>query len=84
MSMLITSSRIRSLISDARTEKDIEVLLRTHKIRFNYATDTGTLSFRIPTKTGTLRIYRTCSRSCPFQVQTVGPVPFVPVLHNDY
>lgn len=84
MSMLITSSRIRSLITGARTEKEVESLLRSHKIRFHYSTDTGILSIRIPCRKGYIRVYRTCSRSCPFQVRTVGPVPFVPVLHNNY
>ena len=75
----LTAARVRSVIAGLRTEKDIETALRSHRIRYSYDTTTGFLSFRIPARSGSVRIFRTCSRSCPFQVQTVpakpAPVP---------
>jgi len=86
MKLLITASRLRSAIADARTEKDIEMSLRAHKIRFSYDTRSGTLAFRVPTVTGTALIIRTASRSAPFRVLAAAPAPVVvpvPVLHPD-
>ena len=86
MIIAVNPARIRSMIAGCRTERDIESLLRSHKIRYTYTTETGYLSIRIPCRKGCIRIYRTCSRSCPFQVRNDSPVPFlpVPVLHNEY
>lgn len=85
--IMITAERIRSMIRNCHTEKDVATVLRSHKVRYSFSTDTGFLSIRIPSRKGYIRIYRTCSRSCPFQVSAVAPVPFpfpVPVYHNDY
>ena len=77
MKLLLTASRIRSAIVDARTEKDIENLLRAHKIRFTYDTSAGFLAFRIPARSGAVLVYRTCSRSAPFTVRAAAAVPVV-------
>ena len=89
MKMLLTADRIRSAIADARTEKDIELLLRAHKIRFSYDTGAGFLAFRIPARTGVVLVYRTASRSAPFMVRAAAPAaapvfPVVPVFRTDY
>lgn len=84
--IMLSSNRIRSIIADCKTERDITQALRNHKVKYTFSTDTGFLSVRIPCKKGYIRIYRTASRSRPFLVSSVPPVPFmpVPVLHNDY
>lgn len=86
--MFVSVSRLRSMIADCRTNPEIISVLRSHKIRYSYTTETGTLSIKIPCRTGSVRIYRTCSRSAPYMVSAVSPSPFVPapvpVLHPDY
>ena len=86
--MNTTSKRIKSMIADCRTDADLVGILRAHKIRYTYTTETGTLSVKIPCRKGAIRIYRTCSRSAPYMVTSVTPSPFVPaaipVLHPDY
>ena len=79
MKMLLTADRIRSIIADDRTEKDIEISLRLHKIRFSYDTSAGFLSLRVPVRSGIVRIYRTASRSAPFMVCAAPPSPIHPV-----
>lgn len=88
MKMLLTASRVRSAIAGARTEKDIELSLRMHRIRYSYDTSAGMLAFRVPCRTGSVLIVRTASRSCPFRVLQPVPVSVplpvsVPVLHPD-
>lgn len=75
MNILITAARVRSAISGARTEKDIELSLRLHKIRFSYDTSAGFLAFRIPCRSGPVLVYRTCSRSAPFAVCPAARFP---------
>ena len=86
MKLLLTADRIRSVIADARTEKDIELSLRSHKIKFSYDTGAGFLAFRIPARSGTVLVYRTCSRSAPFVVRAAAPAvyPVAPLLRVDY
>lgn len=88
MKMLLTSNRIRSIISGAKTEKDIERAFRSHGIRFSYDTRAGFLAFRIAARSGSVLVYRTCSRSAPFAVRSAAPAahgfPLFPVLHPDY
>ena len=97
MKILLTPARIRSALDGARTEKDVEMSLRAHKIRYTYDTSAGFLSFRIPARSGAILVYRTASRSAPFMVRSAapavappvvvrsaGPVPVVPVLHPEY
>ena len=79
--MLITSARVRSLVSDCKTEMEVASVLRSHKIKYSFATDTGFMTIRIPCRKGCVRVYRTCSRSAPFLVRTdnPSPVPHYPV-----
>ena len=77
--MLITSARVRSLVSDCKTEMEIASVLRSRKIKYSFSTASGFLSIRIPCRKGSIIIYRTCSRSAPFMVKSVSPVPFIPV-----
>lgn len=88
MKMLLTADRIRAVVADARTEKDIELSLRSHKIKFSYDTSAGFMAFRIPARSGTVLVYRTCSRSAPFRVIVAAPkepaFPAAPRLRLDY
>lgn len=87
MLTLPTTKKIRSVIADCKTEKDIELSLRYHKIRYTFTTETGYFSVRIPCRKGIIRIYKTCSRSAPFMIRHEKPVPAwspVPVYHNEY
>lgn len=85
MKALLTVNRIRAMIAGSRTEKDLELALRRHKVKYSYSTDHGFLQFLIPCRAGYIRIYRTCSRSAPFLVSSVPAVPYiapVPVIHH--
>lgn len=73
MKLLVTADRIRSAIAGAATEKDVELSLRSHKIRYSYDTRTGFLAFRIPSRSGSVLIYRTASRTAPFAVRFAAP-----------
>lgn len=87
MKILLTPGRIRSAIDGARTEKDVEISLRLHKIPFSYDTGAGFLAFRIPARSGPVLVYRTCSRSVPFAVRAAAPIAApctFPVYHSDY
>lgn len=89
MKMLLTAERIRSALDGSCTEKDVELSLRAHKIRFSYDTSAGFLAFRVPTRSGAVLIYRTASRSAPFMVRAAAPAvapsfPVVPVLRPEY
>lgn len=72
MKLLITADRIRSAIAGATTEKDVELSLRSHKIRYSYDTRTGFLAFRIPARSGSVLVYRTASRTAPFTVKAAA------------
>lgn len=89
MKMLLTADRVRAIVADARTEKDVELSLRSHKIRFSYDTGAGFLAFRIPARSGVVFVYRTASRSAPFMVRAAAPAaapafPVVPVFRPEY
>lgn len=75
MKMLLTPGRVRSAISGARTEKDIVNSLRLHRIRFSWTTAPGFTAIRVPVRSGSVLVYRTCSRSVPFTVKATAPVP---------
>jgi len=78
MKMLLSADRIRAIVADVRTEKDLELSLRSHKIRFSYDTSAGFFAFRVPVRSGAVLVYRTCSRSAPFTVRSApasGPAP---------
>lgn len=79
MKLLITAERIRSAIAGARTEKDIELLLRAHKIKYRYDTSAGYTAIKIPARSGAVLVYRTCSRSAPFMVRSAAPAAVYPV-----
>jgi len=74
--MLPTASRLRSILKDCRTDADVAATLRYHKVRFNYTTDTGFLSVVVPCLTGSVRIVRRASKTAPFTVDAVAPVPY--------
>lgn len=86
MKISITPARIRSILTSCRTEKDVEKAFRAHGIRYSYDTAAGFLAFRVPARSGSVRVYRAASRSAPFMVSSVPPVPVypVPVLHPEY
>ena len=89
MKMLLTADRIRAALDDARTEKDVELSLRAHKIKFSYDTSAGFMAFRIPARSGVVLVYRTASRSAPFMVRAATPAaapafPVVPVFRPEY
>lgn len=75
MKLLLSVDRIRAIIAGARTEKDIELLLRSHKVKYSYDTGAGFLAFRIPARSGSVLVYRTCSRSAPFRAIVAAPAP---------
>lgn len=74
--ILVTSKRLRSIISECKTDADLVANLRRHKIIYGYTTETGFLSVVIPCSTGKVRVYRTASKSNPFRVGSVSPVNF--------
>lgn len=75
MKLLLSADRIRSIAAAASTEKELESLLRKHKIRFSWTTAPGYLAARIPCRSGSVLVYRACSRSQPFRVRSADPVP---------
>ena len=74
--MLTTTGRIRSIVSECRTEADVQSALRFHKIKYHYTTESGFLSVVVPCLTGSVRIYRTASKSRPFAVTPTHPEPY--------
>lgn len=76
MNILLTASRVRSVLKDARTEKDAVAALKAHRIRYSFSTVGGVFHIRIPARTGTLRVYRTACKSAPLTVAAETPVPY--------
>ena len=74
--IIITKSRVKSIVSECKTDVDLIANLRRHKIRYGYSTDTGFLSVVIPCSTGKVRVYRSASKSNPYKVAPVSPAPF--------
>lgn len=74
--ILVTSKRLRSIISECKTDADLVANLRRHKISYGYTTETGFLSVVIPCSTGKVRVYRSASKSNPYKVAPVSPTPF--------
>lgn len=82
--ILLSSARVRSIISECKTEIDLVCSLRLHKIKYFFTTESGFLELRIPCRKGNIRIFRSCSRSAPFRmISESAPVYHVPVYHND-
>ena len=73
MKMLLSADRLRSIVSAVSTEKDLENTFRRHRIRFTWTTDPGYLAARVPLRSGSVLVYKTCSRSAPFQVRSAAP-----------
>ena len=73
MKMLLTANKVRAIADAAATEKDLEILFRSHKIRFSWTTAPGFLAARVPVRSGSVLVYRTCSRSAPFRVRACLP-----------
>ena len=82
--VMVSAERIRSIVADCKNEMEVAHVLRSHKIRYTFSTTTGTLALCVPYRKGTIRIYRTCSRSAPMMVHTIrsGSVNPVPVLYD--
>ena len=74
--IIITKSRVKSIVSECKTDVDLIANLRRHKIRYGYSTDAGFLSVVIPCSTGKVRVYRSASKSNPYKVAPVSPAPF--------
>lgn len=74
--IIITPNRIKALVSNCKTDVDLTAILRSHKVRFWYTTETGFLSVVVPCSTGKVRIYRTASKSNPFRVAPATPALF--------
>lgn len=74
--MLITSRRLRSILSECRTEADLQATLRYHRIKFKYDTSLGYLALTIPTATGTIRVAKVASREAPFIMMRTAPEPY--------
>ena len=74
--MLPTTNRIRSILKDCRTDADLQATLRYHRIKFKYDTSPGFLSVVVPCMTGSVRIVRRASKTAPFTVDSVAPVPY--------
>lgn len=66
MKALLTARKIRSIVADAQTEKDIEIILRSRKIRYSYTTAPGFLAIRVPIRSGSVLIYKTTRKNAPF------------------
>ena len=74
--IIVTTARIKAIIADCKTEADLEATLRHHKLRHKYTTETGFMSCVIPSKTGSVRIYKVASKTNPFKVEPVKAEPF--------
>jgi hypothetical protein len=74
--IIITPNRIKSIVSDCKTDADLVATLRHHKIRYRYTTESGFLSVVVPCSSGKVRVYRTASKSNPFAVIPVQPAHF--------
>lgn len=79
MKQLVSSTRIRSVIAGAITERDATDALRRHRIRYTFSTEGGVFHIKIPCRSGAIRIIRTASRSAPLVIippsATIRPVP---------
>lgn len=67
--MFTNAQRLKAIISKAKTEQEIILLLRAHKIKYSFTTETGFLNIRVPLRKGCFRIYKIASRSAPFVIR---------------
>lgn len=83
--LLVTASRIRSILDGACNEIDAARALRRHRVRYSFSTSGGVLHIRIPARSGVVTVTRTASRSAPLAISAAapaGPVPYpYPVPH---
>lgn len=79
MRHIVTVPRIRAIVSDARTDRDIVDALRRHRIRYTYSTSTGFLHIMIPSRSGPVLVYLTACRSAPPAVIRSAPFRTVQV-----
>lgn len=63
MRLLLTADRLRNIAATAATERELENVLRRHKIRFCWTTAPGFLAARVPCRSGSVLIYRAAGRS---------------------
>ena len=76
MKLLLTADRVRSVLKDARTEKDAASALRAHRIRYTFSTTGGYLHIKVPIRSGSLRVYRTANKTAPLAVVAAAPAPY--------
>ena len=74
--IIITPARIRSIVSDCKTDADLIASFRRHRVKYGYTTEPGFLSVVVPCGTGKVMVYRTASKSNPFRVAPVSPAPY--------
>lgn len=77
MKLLLSPARVRSIITGAVNEKDIENALRAHKVRYSYTTAPGYLAIRVPVRSGAVLISRAPARSAPLRAN-MTPAPGYP------
>ena len=86
MKVLLSADRIRSIVVAAGTEKELENTFRRHRIRFSWTTEPGYIAARVPCRSGAVLVYRTASRSAPFQVRPAAApacCPACPVMTKE-
>ena len=69
MKPFISSARVRSILSEARTDKEVVEALRRHCIQYGYRPGPGGLNIQIPCRHGVVVVARSESPVC------AGPVP---------
>lgn len=79
--VLLTAKRLRSIVTDCRTEADLQATLRHHRIKFKYDTSPGYLSILVPTATGAVRVTKTASKEQPFTMSHAAPQPYERAMH---
>lgn len=79
MAVQITADRVRSMIAGCRDEKQVLSALKAHKVKYRQVpySEGYMLNLHIPCKTGTIRVYRSCSRRSPFIVQMLTPIHMI-------
>ena len=71
----LSADRVRSILSACDGDRELVSLLRYHKIRFTCDPGDPFPEYRIPTKKGLLRVFRSRSR---FEIHNPSPVPYNP------
>ena len=79
--VVITPKRVRSMLAECKNESDVAASLRRHRVRYRYSTDSGFLSIVVPCCSGSVRIFRTASKTSPLAVVSVAPTPYMKPHH---